>query len=654
MTKFKNIGILAHVDAGKTTITEHLLACSGAISAPGAVDKGTATTDDLEVERRRGISVKTASAALSVDGNVINIVDTPGHTDFIGEVERSLAVLDGGVLVISAAEGVQAQTPLLMDALQRLGLPALLVMNKLDRAGCEPEAVMAAIKQELSPDILLMSSYDKAGGDSVAIRPRDFSDADFREDVLLALANNDPELEERYFAGEDIDGTELQERLRQAVAQGEVYPLFLTCAKQGKGIHELLAALAELLPWAEGNEDDPLSGVIYRVQYDPSLGKLAHVRLFGGRLKNRDLLPIRGELEEPEKIAQIKHLAAGKLSDSGLLTAGDIGVLAGISRARAGQIIGESDVSRDCRLAVPLLMIKASPQDPQQLPQLMQALGQLSEEDPLLDFEYDQESREMLVRITGVIQLQILRELLASRYGLEAEFSPPAIIYREQPSRQGRGLEEYTMPKPCWAVVELTVEPLPAGSGLQFRSAVKDNVLAYRYQHHVEQSLRQTFRQGVLGWQVDDALVTLVYGESHHEHTHPLDFFVATPIAALRALSDSRPILLEPWLRVQMKAEASLIDRVIGQIIAMRGEFSSPLIRGTEFTMECFLPLATSLDWPIAFQSLTSGRGRLSSSFYQYRPCPAGVGETRPRRGVDPLDKPKWILHCRGALQGVR
>ena len=325
-------------------------------------------------------------------------------------------------------------------------------------------------------------------------------------------------------------------------------------------------------------------------------------------------------------------------------------MLTGISKARIGQIIGNEDVSRDCRLAVPLLMIKVTPDDPQQLPRMMQALSQLSEEDPLLDYEYDQDTREMLIRITGIIQIQILRELLETRYGLAADFSPPAIIYREQPSRTGRGLEEYTMPKPCWAVVELTVEPLPPGSGLQFRSAVKDNVLAYRYQHHVEQSMRQTFRQGVLGWQVDDALVTLVYGESHHEHTHPLDFFVATPIAALRALRDSQPILLEPWLRLVMRAESGLIDKVIGQIIAMRGEFSPPRISGSDFTMEAFVPLATSLDWPIEFQSLTSGKGRLGSSFLEYRPCPPGEGTARPRRGVDPLDKPKWILHCRGAI----
>ena len=650
MTKYKNIGILAHVDAGKTTLTEQLLAVSGAIGTPGTVDKGTATTDSLEVERRRGISVRTASAALPLGEDVINIVDTPGHTDFIGEVERSLAVLDGALLLISAAEGVQAQTTLLMDALRRLKLPALLVMNKLDRAGCEPEAVLDDIKRELTGGLLLMSSCVKAGENGVEISARRLADADFREDVLLTLAESDPELEEKYFAGEEVAEAELAERLRQAVAECRVYPLFYTCAKLGKGLPDLLEALGSLLPWAAGRDEDPLSGVIYRVQYDKNLGKLAHVRLFGGQLRNRDPLPLRDAEGEPEKIAQIKRIQGGRLSDCDRLGAGDIGALTGISRARTGQIIGTADVSRDCRLAVPLLMIRVTPAAPEHLPRLMQALTQLAEEDPLLDYEYDHETREMLIRITGIIQLQILRELLASRYGLEAEFSPPTVIYREQPSRPGRGFEEYTMPKPCWAVVELTVEPLPPGSGLQFRSAVKDNVLAYRYQHHVEQSLRETYRQGILGWQVDDALVTLVYGESHHEHTHPLDFFVATPMAALRALADSRPILLEPWLRQVLRADAGLIDRVIGQIIAMRGEFSAPVIHGSEFTMEACVPLATSLDWPIAFQSLTSGKGRMSTAFHQYRPCPEGEGQTRPRRGVDPLDKPKWILHCRGAI----
>lgn len=650
MTRFKNIGILAHVDAGKTTLTEQLLAASGAISAPGTVDKGTATTDSLEVERRRGISVKTASASLPLGEDIINIVDTPGHTDFIGEVERSLAVLDGAVLVISAAEGVQAQTTLLLDALRRLHLPALLVMNKLDRTGCDPQAVIRDIKRELNGDLLVMSDCTDAGESGVEITECSLCQEDFREELLLTLANTDPEIEERYFSGEEISDEELTRLLKQGVTEGRVYPLFFTSAKLGKGIAGLLNALGELLPWASGRDDDPLSGVIYRVQYDPSLGKLAHVRLFGGCLKNRDILPMLGQTEEPEKIAQIKRYNAGKLQDSGVLTAGDIGVLTGISKAHVGQIIGNTDVSRDCRLAVPLLMIKVTPDNPDQLPRLMQALSQLSEEDPLLDFEYDQDTREMLIRITGIIQIQILRELLETRYGLAANFSTPAIIYREQPSRPGRGLEEYTMPKPCWAVVELTVEPLPPGSGLQFRSAVKDNVLPYRYQHHVEQSMRQTFRQGVLGWQVDDALITLVYGESHHEHTHPLDFFVATPIAALRALSDSRPILLEPWLRLVMRAESGLIDKIIGQIIAMRGEFLPPRITGNDFSMEAFVPLATSLDWPIEFQSITSGKGRMGSSFLEYRPCPPGEGVTRPRRGVDPLDKPKWILHCRGAI----
>ncbi|MBO7668422.1 MAG: GTP-binding protein, partial [Firmicutes bacterium] len=380
MTRFKNIGILAHVDAGKTTLTEQLLAVSGAISAPGTVDKGTATTDSLDVERRRGISVKTASVALPLGEDVINIVDTPGHTDFIGEVERSLAVLDGVVLVISAAEGVQAQTTLLLDAVRRLHLPALLVMNKLDRAGCDPPAVIEDVKRELSSDLVVMCDCLGAGESGVEIVQRSLDLEDFREDLLLTLANTDPALEERYFAGEEIAVEELLQLFRQAIAKGRVYPLFFTCAKLGKGVAPLLSALGELLPWASGHDDDPLSGVIYRVQYDPSLGKLAHVRLFGGCLKNRDPLPLLGEEGEPEKIAQIKRYTAGKLQDSGRLCAGDIGVLTGISKARIGQIIGNEDVSRDCRLAVPLLMIKVTPDDPQQLPRMMQALSQLSEE----------------------------------------------------------------------------------------------------------------------------------------------------------------------------------------------------------------------------------------------------------------------------------
>lgn len=205
------------------------------------------------------------------------------------------------------------------------------------------------------------------------------------------------------------------------------------------------------------------------------------------------------------------------------------------------------------------------------------------------------------------------------------------------------------MPKPCWAIVDLQIEPLPSGSGIVFESAIKEKQLPYRYQNHVKASLMETFQQGIYGWEVVDAKVTLIGGEHHHVHTHPLDFFVATPVAALRALTASESVLLEPYVRVKLSANEDLMGKVLGQVIGMRGEFESPSIEAGIFTMEAVLPLRDSMDYPVTFRSMTSGRGTYTMEFDSYRPCEKGFLETLPRRGVDPLDRAKWILACRSA-----
>ena len=206
------------------------------------------------------------------------------------------------------------------------------------------------------------------------------------------------------------------------------------------------------------------------------------------------------------------------------------------------------------------------------------------------------------------------------------------------------------MPKPCWAVVKLRMEPLPRGSGMVYESVIKEKELPYRYQHHVETSVRDTLRQGIHGWEVTDLKVTLIGGQHHSIHTHPLDFFVATPVAVLRTLTNCGSTLLEPLVQVRMTAGEEVLGRVIGDVLAMRGSFDSPVITGSTFTLEAILPVSSSLDYPVTFRSLTGGKGGYSSRFYGYRECPLELGATTPRRGIDPLDRAKWILHARSAL----
>jgi len=667
------IGILAHVDAGKTTITEQLLLAGGSIRAAGSVDTGTAQTDWLDVERRRGISVKTACAELVFGDDIIQLVDTPGHVDFAGEVARSLQVLDGAVLVVSGAEGVQAHTKTIFRALQKMKIPTIIAVNKVDRAGFDSESLTVQLKKELTEHCVFLQEVKEPASDMCEILAEkgiwgsvfseDASAEHIRSNMFESLANLDEELEELYLEEICPEDEMLRDKMKQLTADAVVYPVVYLSAKTGKGISGLANAITEYLPDASARMSDSLLGVVFQVTHDPVMGKAAHIRLFGGKLLSRDVVPVAGQkAEEREKATQIRKIQGGRFFDAGQMEAGEIAAVYGLSGCRTGDIITEdSEVSaeqigvlyrgvKELAMKVePLLLVQVEPEDITKEMDLAAALTVLSDEDPLLQYERNPITKQMYLRVMGTVQIEILQELLQTRFRLKTVFSNPAVVYKEKPGHKAVGLEVYTMPKPCWAVVELEIEPLPQGSGIVFESVIKEKQLPYRYQHHVEASLKDTFRQGIYGWEVMDAKVTLIGGQHHHVHTHPLDFFVATPIAALRALTASEAVLMEPYMKVVLSAQEDLIGKVLGDIIGMRGEFSSPVIAEGNFTLEAVIPLRDCMDYPVSFHSLTSGRGICSMQFESYRPCEKGFVECLPRRGVDPLDRAKWILACRSA-----
>lgn len=645
-TKTINLGILAHVDAGKTTVTEQLLYFSGSIRKAGSVDSGTSQTDWLEVERQRGISVKTASSVLQYQDMEINLIDTPGHVDFVGEVERCLGVLDGVVLVVSAAEGVQSQTRLLWKALKQLQIPTILLINKIDRTGCQVDRVLQQIRQELNAQLFVTQTVLEEGSDNCRILKPDA----YWENALAAAAEFDEEMELAYLEEKEVKQDKILQVLRAGTAKRKVFPVFYASAKQGTGIKELLDGIVQFLPAAERKDDQPLSGVVYKIEHDPVMGKAAHIRLFSGCIKNRDSITVLGS-EQIQKVTQIRRFSGQKAVDIGQIHSGEIGAVYGLSDIKNGDVIGTKDIRRNYRLAVPLLKVQAFAASEEELPVLVTALKELSEEDPLLDLEWIKESRELHLKITGMIQLEILTELIKERYQLTVSFSAPTVIYKETPAGTAEGIEVYTMPKPCWAVVQLRVEPLPRGSGIQYESVLKEKQLPYRYQNHVETSLYDSLAQGPLGWEITDAKFTLIGGEHHHVHTHPLDFFVATPVAVMRTLTNSGTTLLEPMSEVTVSASEEFLGKIISDILNMRGTFDTPQIANGEFTLKAVLPVATSLEYPITFRSMTSGKGIYASEFCGYQECPLELGKTAPRRGINPLDKSKWILYARSALQ---
>lgn len=264
--------------------------------------------------------------------------------------------------------------------------------------------------------------------------------------------------------------------------------------------------------------------------------------------------------------------------------------------------------------------------------------------------EWEKEERELYIKITGMIQLEVIDAFLRDRFGLHVRFDRPSVIYKETPSKAGVGIENYTWPKPCWACIEFAIEPLERGAGFRFESAVGDRVILSRYQAHIAQALPEALRQGIYGWEVTDLKITLIGGSHHLIHTHPLDFFVATPMALMNGLENTGCTLLEPMVTMRFSAGEEHVGHLIRDIVGMRGSFESPVIQKGSMTMEARVPVAESMQYPVDFGILTGGKGVISSRFSGYEPCLFELGKSAKRRGIDPRDRSKWILHARQAL----
>jgi ribosomal protection tetracycline resistance protein len=630
----RNLGVLAHVDAGKTTLAEQMLFLSGGIRAPGSVDQGTTHTDWMDVERERGISVRSAATTLPWRGVAINLIDTPGHVDFSAEVERSLGVLDGAVLVLSAVEGIQAQTAVLWKALRTMGIPTLVFINKTDRMGADPDRVVEELQRQFSPMALALPEEADPGR---------------HPGLLERVAEHDDLLLECWVEGRTVPPALLRERMAVLVRAGILFPVLTGSAIKGLGVERLLDAVVDFLPPPAGDPEGPVSGVVFKLEHDKTMGRIAFVRLFNGSIRNRDTL-VNATQGTLEKVTQIRRIFAHRHEDTGELAAGDIASVCGL-QARIGDVLGDPEgVRGSCRLAVPLLTVQAFAAQEADFPRLVAALKELADEDPRLELQWLREERELHLRIMGVIQMEVLASLLRTRFGLEATFGRPSVIYQETPSGPGEGYIEYTMPKPCWAVLRFAIEPGARGSGVRYASRVRDDDLLYRYQNQVEKTLPEALKQGLHGWEVTDLRITLVAGRHHLVHTHPLDFAVATPMGIMNGLEATGTTLLEPMLDCTITVPAALGNRVIGDILQMRGTFESPEINGGRFQVAARIPVATSLDYPTRLGSQSGGRGVLATRFAGYQECPLELGATSPRRGIDPRDQAKFIMSARKAL----
>ena len=650
-----NLGILAHVDAGKTTLTERLLYAAGVIDELGSVDAGTTQTDSLALEQQRGITIKSAVVSFAIDDVTVNLIDTPGHPDFIAEVERSLSVLDGAVLVISAVEGVQPQARVLMRALQRLRVPTLIFVNKLDRAGADDERVLREISERLTPAIVPLGSVRRLGTRAAAFAPWGADETAFVSTLGSVLSDHDDVLLAALVGERSVPYARLRGELVAQTGRALAHPVFFGSALTGAGVDSLMAGIAELLPAAAGDADGPVSGTVFKIERGAAGEKIAYVRMFSGTVRTRDRLRFGAEHEG--KVTAVRVFDGGSAEQTEAVSAGEIGMLSGLGEVQIGDRIGLSGTDAAHQFDPPTLEAAVVPRNPDDGGALRIALDQLAEQDPLIDVRQDDSRREISVSLYGEVQKEVIQATLADDFGLEVDFRETTIICVERPVRTGSAVEILqSVTHPFSATVGLRVDPAPIGSGVQFRLDVDPRLLplyiyktAERFREAMTLYVRSALREGLFGWQVADCAVTLTecgyyVGDGPGKptgstpRTTAADFRKLTPLVLRQALQRAGTEVCEPVLRVRLELPTETIGAVLAALARLGASAQVPTLRGELATIETVLPASRVRDLQRQLPALTGGEGTLESDFDGYRPVSGSIptrlrSETVARKG---------------------
>jgi len=650
-SKTINIGILAHVDAGKTTLTEHFLYNSGAIRTLGSVDKGSANTDSLALEKERGISIKAATTSFEWKNTKINLIDTPGHVDFSSEVERALCVVDAVILVVSAVEGVQAHTLNIWDSLQELQIPTIIFINKIDRQGADSETVITQLKQDLKAATITIYTSSNDGLDNAAITPVFNTNSNITEEVLEHLLNCDETLLERYLNSESITNNEYLSSIRKNTIANQIVPVFCGIAKNNIGVTELLDGIIDFCPTSKPTTNENLSAYVFKLEHHKVYGTMAHVKVFSGSLSSKSTVYNHSKQLET-KINQTKQLDNTKYVDNVVLESGDIGVITGVLGTKAGDILGNPEgIPKLPQLHIPVLTVQVIPDKNGDYNALAEALQQLDKEDPSLSFKWFKTEKELQLLLMGQMQIEVLTHVLEERFSIKTSFTDPEVVYKETISTTAEGYIRYWMPKPCWAIMTFLIEPAPLNSGVSYSSIVSQNDVHIKYQNEIARTIPNVLTQGILGWEVTDVKITLIKGEDHNVHSRPGDFNLATPMGIMQGLKAGGTHLLEPILGFEIKTHESLLGKIASELSTRRATFDSPIFIDDTFNLKGTIPVATSLDLSIKLNSITGGKVRLRLQFHGYDTCPKDEGIIREYKGVNPLDEAQWILHRRGAYK---
>jgi len=673
LRRLRNIGIIAHIDAGKTTTTERILYYTGKTYRMGNVDEGTTVTDWMDQERERGITIQSAAITSEWSGHQINLIDTPGHIDFTAEVQRSLRVLDGGIVVFDGVAGVEPQSETVWRQADRYGVPRICFVNKMDRTGADFWRTIDMIRDRLHAnplpvqlpigaedlfqgvvDLITRQAWTFPGvlGDQpveVPIPEEMVAEVEAQREVMIErIAETNEELTLKFLEGEEISQEELYAALRSATLASQLVPVLCGTALRTKGIQQLLDAVVLYLPSPldvppvrgthpdTGAEDErppdpgvPTAAMLFKIQADPFIGRLGYVRVYSGVLRTGDML-LNSSRDRKERMGRLVKVYAEKRQDVVEIRAGDIGAIVGIKQTFTGETLcdpSEPIVLEAIEFPQPVISVAVEPKTKADQDKLSSALQRLAEEDPTFQVKQDEQTGQTLISGMGELHLEVLVERMRREFGVQAHVGRHQVAYRETISRKATQETRYvrqTGGRGQYAHVIVELEPMERGKGFEFVDKVTGGAIPRDFIAAAAQGMRDSLDNGVLGgYPMMDIRATLLGGSIHEVDSSEMSFRIAGSMALRDGAEKAGPVLLEPVMRVEVVAPETSTGDVIGDLVSRRG-----VIEGMEMhsvglqSVNARVPLAETFGYATSLRSMTQGRGTFTMEFDQYEIVP--------------------------------
>jgi len=676
--KVRNIGIMAHIDAGKTTTTERILFYTGITYKMGEVDEGTAVMDWMAQEQERGITITSAATTCSWKDHRINIIDTPGHVDFTAEVERSLRVLDGAIIIFCGVGGVEPQSETVWRQADRYQVPRLAYINKMDRIGVDPERVIQQMKTRISAnplviqiplgreesfrgviDLVEMKEID--WGDDLLgkkFETRNISDEyqseaqEKRNKMLEQLSDADDLLMEKYLDGTEISSEEIKKVIRKGVISLKFVPVLFGASFKNKGVHPLLDAVVNYLPSPKdippvkghhprtfdietrrASDDEPFSGLVFKITNDPYVGSLSFFRVYSGKAKIGSLA-YNATKNEDERITRLLEMHSNKRKNIKEINAGDIAALGSMKNLSTGDTLclrSHPIVLEPIKFPEPVISAHIEPKSKREHSKLADALAKLTKEDPTFKVKQDPMTGQTLVCAMGELHLEILMDRMEREFGVRANLGKPQVAYKETITNVAEGEKKYirqTGGRGQYGHCKVVIEPLKRGVGFEFVDNTKEGVIPKEFILSVRKGVEEAMETGVLaGFPVTDVKVTLIEGSYHEVDSSSIAFKIAGSLAFKDAASKANPILLEPIMSLEVTSPDEYLGDIVGDINARRGKIDGMEMRSGSRVIKAFVPLEEMFEYVTTLRTLTQGRGIFSMEFFQYKPTPSPIME---------------------------